>query len=221
MLTPLSESLIKNCSDERAAGFAMAMLDFAKWEIDSLPEDAPTLRWYEYPKFIRNFFSHAPTWAAWRKQAERTARGQQKTFRAIYFEALQTDFQSANIDTERISRLHEIPWNDVPLESSDDESENDEVEDSHDAEVDQAVPTVGEKRKAKTPSASKEKTPPPPVVVQASKAPQQVRSSYNLFWISKAMLPCIYFDEEGKEDAPEILVQPVYTILTHTYTYTL
>ena len=85
-IIPITPYLLKICPDERTASFAMAMMDFARWELSQF--DVTLCRWYRYPKFVMHFFAHGPTFSSWRKNAERAVRGTTIDKRRAYLEKM-------------------------------------------------------------------------------------------------------------------------------------
>jgi len=232
MVEPLTEALISDASDERAAEFAGAMKDFAEWEMDNWPPTVPACRWYEYPKFIMQFLSHTPTFSAWRKQAERSFRGKGDSRRVVYFECLKDTFGSADSqdsENDRYVRLGHLPWDDSTTDSSDDEESitSDEsfknvaeiMISKKTSQVDDKKTTeeksVAKKIKSSKGVATKKETstslaaPPPPPPPPPAPKPVIPYSRYSMFWLPKSNLPSLFFDAPGMQNMMEFTVLPV------------
>ena len=225
-ICPISAHLFKDCPDERAASFAMAMMDFAKWELSTL--EIPVCRWYQYPKFIMRFFSHGPTFSSWRKTAERIVRGSNVDKRKVYFDKLMEDYIAAGADeSDRLNQLHHFPFEDAENLSS-----GDEVSDSSEEEEEERpTPRNAEKPKKDRSKTSKDKD--SAVKVQkkrvrskaskeseVSREPEPILESplsndYNLFWSPKSNLPCLFYDRVQNLHQWTISVIPICCTTYH------
>jgi hypothetical protein len=199
-LEPLTEINIKQCQDEKSVAFTLAMIDFSEWEYDKIKLENPkcSIRWYEYPQFVRALLLHSPSWKAWRAQVERNARGKREDKRTIYLEALKEELNMQELDDRR---MDEYPWDDTPIsDESEDEPENTKNESSDDNE--KKKPS----REKKDPEEKKRKeiiVPPPP------EPPKKNFSPFNLYWIQRSELPCIYLDLPENRDSEKFKVLPV------------
>lgn len=203
-LEPLTELNIKQCQDEKSVAFTLALIDFSEWEYDKIKLESPnsSIRWYEYPQFVRSLLLHSPSWKAWRAQVERNARGKREDKRTIYFEALKEELNLQEFDDRR---MDEFPWDDTPLsDESEDELENKRNNDSADenekkkSSREKKDPEEKEKRrKIEVPIA----LPPEP--------PKKNFSPFNLYWIQRSELPCIYLDVPENRDCEKFKVLPV------------
>jgi len=204
-LEPLTERNLKSCTDERSVGFAMAMVDFAEWELSRRPTDAPLCKWYMYPEFIRNFLCHAPSWKVWRTQAERAARGTREERRKIYFDALVEEFEKLPPDSRLMDNSY--PWDDTPVEEPTPSPNYSEKNVSDD--------DVGNTDKDESDSRDMEITSEDAEVAPA-KRPTRKRSIFNIFMLPRSTLPCLFYDSPEKESEEKFIVLPV---CCHTYHY--
>jgi len=117
-LEPLTEDMIRQSNDDKVGNFAGALMDFAHWELSSLPPLSFLRRWYVYPDFVVRMLRHGPTWATWRKQAERNKRGLNISRRLVYFNSLKDDFDklSAAAKEQRYA-VYSFPWEDCTFSS--------------------------------------------------------------------------------------------------------
>lgn len=212
-ICPISAHMFKVCPDERAASFAMAMMDFAKWELSTA--EVPLCRWYQYPKFIMRFFAHGPTFSSWRKTAERVVRGTSVDKRKAYFDKLVEDYITSEADeSERLNVLHRFPFDDMS-DSSGDESGADSLDEEQEgpvltkAERKEAAQKEKKERKEKREREKKDKKDdkdgePKKKRVRVAKEPEPEPepelpstpppNEYNLFWSPKSNLPCLFYD---------------------------
>jgi len=209
-ICPISAHLLKVCPDERAASFAMAIMDFAKWELSTV--EVPLCRWYRFPTFIMRFLAHGPTFSSWRKTAERVVRGSGVDKRKAYFDKLVEDYIIDNKDeSERLNVLHMFPFADTS-NSSGDESEGASSDDEEAAAArkerkdgkkrerkekrdkkDKDKEDDAEEPKKKRVRVQKEKEPKPePEPEPEPQCPPA--NEYNLFWSPKSNLPCLFYD---------------------------
>jgi hypothetical protein len=109
LLEPFTEDCVTRGNrldtDDRSLSFALAMMDFVEWDIVQMNARARegagpevNVRWYEYPRFIERMLVHPPSWAAWRKQVERSAGrsagdARRGSRRSVYFDGLVNDFK--------------------------------------------------------------------------------------------------------------------------------
>lgn len=199
-LEPLTELNIKQCQDEKSVAFTLAMIDFSEWEYDKIKLENPNsfIRWYEYPQFVRTLLLHSPSWKAWRAQVERNARGKREDKRTIYFEALKEELNIQDVDDRR---MDEYPWDDTPLsDESEDEPEN-KKNDSDDN---------NEKKKPREKKDPDDKEKKRKIEIYAPPEPPKKNfSPFNLYWIQRSELPCIYLDIPENRDGERFKVLPV------------
>eukprot|EP01034_Spumella_vulgaris_P021631 gene21631-27670_t len=216
-LEPLDEEIVKQCSDERAVGFALAMMDFADWELQSLPVDSPLRKWYVFPAFIRKFLHHMPTFAAWRKQAERAGRDFRSDRRKMYFSGLVETFNSNRIEEERDARLTmtTYPWDDSePLIAPAEKDDGDGTA-STDSNGTRSTKPRANKRKTTDSSAVESNKASRSSEVETERMslvaskPASSGSLFNLYWVSKSSLPCLYYDSIENKFNDKITVLPV------------
>jgi hypothetical protein len=232
-LEPLDEEIVKQCSDERAVGFALAMMDFADWELQTLSADSPLRRWYVFPSFIRKFLHHMPTFAAWRKQAERAGRNFRSDRRKMYFSGLVETFNSNRVEEDRDARLFMVsyPWDDSELFGEGDCVVKEERPSSRGPASDSAdsVSTDSNNLPSAKPRLPKRKVADSSAVSgsgpgSASKQPKAASevgdlslvgrpasssSLFNLYWVSKSSLPCLYYDTIENRYNEKVMILPV------------
>ena len=74
-------------------------------------------RWYSYPSFIMGLLSHSAEWSTWRKQVQRSAKGQMSVPKGtLFFDSLVSDYENfyRMTDYNRIMDA-DVPWDDSPL----------------------------------------------------------------------------------------------------------
>jgi hypothetical protein len=225
--------------------FALAMIDFFQWEESKQVRGWEEMVWYHYPDFIYRFFQHPPTWATFRKQAERAARGRNEDRRDSYLAALVAEM--ANRPTSdlmnRITLGKRLPWNDDLLCSDEETSEGENSVEASDVtgvesmseEEDQSNETKKASGK-KAPKSSSKRSQPSPVIAEAEEEgdedadllseteeetiPREMRpgipwSAYNLYWLPRASLPCLFRDKPENMRADTFVVQPVCCVTYH------
>ena len=94
-LEPLSEHNLVNCTDDRTREFAMALIDFAVWDLGRIygSVEAGLLKeQYQWPSYILNLVSRPRDWSAWRTGVEKKGFKDKVSKRRMYLTALQDEY---------------------------------------------------------------------------------------------------------------------------------
>jgi hypothetical protein len=224
-LESFQSHMVVSSTDE---AFALAMIDFHRWEASKQVEGWSEMVWYYYPGFIYKFFQHPPTWSSWRKQAERVSRGKNEDRRESYFAALVTEVANLPADDllNRVQLGKRLPWNDE-ISDSDDES----MEGSRESGIEsmseedvvlapQQAPIVAQKKLKLSRKVKDEVVDVALLEDTSSKPPKELRtgvpwSAYNLYWLPRASLPCLFRDGDELVRKDVFVVQPVCCVTYH------
>ena len=202
-LEPLTERNIKQCSDDKSVGLALAMIDFANWEMENWLLKGKECLWYTYPDFIRTFLTHAPTWKDWRAQVERRVRGRNEGRRTTFFDGLVDEFHRKHAAARE--PLAHYPWDDSPLELEEEEEEDGTTDADPSSPIVDVETMVSENKGRTKSSSSGDKR--SVVLVHPKRARR--RSVFNMYWIPKSRLPCLYYDTPEAELEDKFQVLPV------------
>ena len=134
LLEPISDELLRLCYDDRTAPFAVALMNFAAWELSSdnnhvtIPSHSHLRKWYIFPSFIVKMVSHLPLLTEWRKQAERASRNSKANRSVVYYNCLVENYK--NLEEHEIAaggRLDkfEYPWEAAYREKLEEEEDED------------------------------------------------------------------------------------------------
>lgn len=114
-LQPLDPDILTVYPNDRNLEFALAMMDFAEWELSTVSNTCSLKKWYNYPEFIHELIAKSSSWNAWRSAAERHSRGKNISRRLIYFEYLRETFLTIPGEMNLRSIDEDIlcyPWDD-------------------------------------------------------------------------------------------------------------
>ena len=231
-LEALNDQNSKSCIEPKIQDVALALCDFAEWEMNLFYNTTGlNCKFYTYPDFIMSYLQHAPSFKSFRAEAERNARGKLSSRllthslthplthsltgklssrKEIYYDAFLEEYKkqynitcasdattlcSNNMWCGRfIEYVDNFPWDDTSFDPVDDlnvGTDNDESS-SHDEE----------KSSRKTSKIVSE-----PVVPEA---PKRKRSQFNLYWLFRSQLPCIYHDmRENEYSEKGFMVLPI------------
>ncbi len=213
-LEALNDQNCKMCIEPKIQDIALALCDFAEWELTMFYNTTGlNCKFYTYPDFIISFLKHSPSFKSFRAEAERNARGKYTSRKETYYEAFVEEYKkqynitcaadsttlcSNNMWCGRfIEYVDNFPWDDTSFDPVDElnvGTDNDESS-SHDEEKSQRK-VVNE-----------------PVIPEA---PKRKRSQFNLYWLCRSQLPCIYHDLRENEHLEKgFMVLPISCISYH------
>jgi len=199
-LEALNDQNSKMCIEPKIQDLALALCDFAEWELKMFYNTTGlNCKFYTYPDFIISFLQHSPSFKSFRAEAERNARGKLSSRKEIYYDAFVEEYKkqynitcasdantlcSNNVWCGRfLEYVDAFPWDDTSFDPVDDlnvGTDNDECS-SHDEE--KSSRKIG-------------KIVSEPVIPEA---PKRKRSQFNLYWLFRSQLPCIYHDLRENE----------------------
>ena len=230
MVEQITADHIKRC-DARKGDFVSAMIRFSEWELLERGEEC---RWYLYPDFIINLLMSPATWSSWRNKVERVLRGRGDR-RQAYFDSLVEDYRRLTQTDSRPFGCN-LPWDDEAAietassdfsKSSDDESFDSFVDNGNATPLHQGKENgkeksfrEGDRRKVAKKVENSVKSEPQNDAAEPQKDPySHKRSPFNLYWIDRSKLPCLFYDDLHKEDAETFRVLPICCSTYHCETY--